>query len=605
LNWDKQSIAAVLIGALVLIGWFIYGPKITGSNQVAETPQTQQQPAAPQTAPQAAAPAQAVDQKAADAKSADNKTADKAADKAADKEAVNAPAVPAAVAKKEAVRIWNTGSVYHIQPATASVEKITLPKEKFNKNGSKDPVEITNSFTEDSRQAFGIRAEGSEFTCLEIVSEQRISDAEYVVERKLTDRFGNIFNIRTTFKAIGDYRLQVNVKVINPGKTPLQMRELLVSGGNMLPWHKLSGDKRSSSQEIMTVEYCSVDDDTDYENADVKDKTWVELQNRTVRWSGVSNRFFAQLLKPAEPSAMQCERKAVEEGSREYAVNTSVKLKAFDLEPNGSKDFSFDYYAGPKYPKNLSAFDGKAVKVMHLGWLPIDFLAHIMLKIMNFLYSFIGSFGLSIILLTLLVRLLFFPITMKANDSMREMQVLAPKLKEIREKYKNEPMLAQTKMSELYKEHKVNPLSGCLPMLIQIPVFIALYYALGGAAELRGQSFLWIKDLAQPDTIFTIPGLNLGVNPLIIAWTALMVVQQKLTPSSMEPMQAKIMMAMPLIMLFVLYSLPAALTLYWTVSQIFSIAQMVYQNKLRQKKEAASEAAKQDKSGDKPKIVRS
>ena len=593
MNWDKQSIAAVLIGALVLIGWFVYGPKITGANQGANTQQTQQQAAAPQPAAQATAPAQAADPKAADEK---NTVADKAK--------VDAPVVPAAVAKKEAVRIWNTGSVYHIQPATASVEKITLPKDKFPKNGGKDPVEITNSFSEDSRQTFGIRAEGSEFTCLEIVSEQRLSDSEYVVERKLTDRFGNIFNIRTTFKAIGDYRLQVRVTVINPGKTPLQMRELLVSGGNMLPWHKLSGDKRSSSQDIMTVEYCSVDNDTDYENADVKEKTWVELQNRTVRWSGISNRFFAQLLKPAEASAMQCERKAAEEGSREYAVNTSVKLKAFDLEPNGSKEFSFDYYAGPKYPKNLSAFDGKAVKVMHLGWLPIDFLAHIMLKIMNFLYSFIGSFGLSIILLTLLVRTLFFPITMKANDSMRAMQVLAPKLKEIREKYKNEPMLAQTKMSELYKEHKVNPLSGCLPMLIQIPVFIALYYALGGAAELRGQSFLWIKDLAQPDTIFTIPGVNLGVNPLIIAWTALMVVQQKLTPSTMEPMQAKIMMAMPLIMLFVLYSLPAALTLYWTVSQIFSIAQMVYQNKLRQKKEAA-EAEKQDKSGDKPKIVRS
>ena len=190
---------------------------------------------------------------------------------------------------------------------------------------------------------------------------------------------------------------------------------------------------------------------------------------------------------------------------------------------------------------------------------------------------------------------------MKANDSMREMQVLAPKLKEIREKYKNEPMLAQTKMSELYKEHKVNPLSGCLPMLIQIPVFIALYYALGGAAELRGQSFLWIKDLAQPDTVFTVFGL--GINPLIIAWTALMIVQQKLTPSAMDPMQAKIMLAMPLIMLFVLYTLPAALTLYWTVSQIFSIGQMVYQNKLRQQRE--NKAGTADKSGDKPKIVRS
>ena len=130
MNWDKQSIAAVLIGALVLIGWFVYGPKLTGANQGANTQQTQQQAAAPQPAAQATAPAQAADPKAADEK---NTVADKAADKAK----VDAPVVPAAVAKKEAVRIWNTGSVYHIQPATASVEKITLPKDKFPKTAAK------------------------------------------------------------------------------------------------------------------------------------------------------------------------------------------------------------------------------------------------------------------------------------------------------------------------------------------------------------------------------------------------------------------------------------------------------------------------------------
>ena len=592
MNWDKQSIAAVVIGAAVLIGWFIFGPQLTGTNQAAPAPQTQQaEQAKNNSAPAPAAPAPQSD------KSAGNK--EQATD--ANAPAPAAPAAPVAVAKKPAVQIWAKGSVYHIQPATATVEKVTLPKDKFPKHGSQEPLEITSSFKNDSRQPFGIRAEGSEFTCLSIISENRVNDSTYVVERQLSDRFGNVFNVKTKFEAVGDYRLQVSVTVSNPGKTPIQMRELLVSAGDLRPWYQLSGDKRSNSQELMTVEYCSVDNDTDYENADVKEKTWVEMQNRTVRWFGSSNRFFTQLLKPAEQVAMQCERQASPEGSKEYAVNTSAKLKAFDLEPNGSKEFKFEYYVGPKYPNNLTAFDAKAVKVMHLGWLPIDFLAHIMLKIMNFIYSFIGSFGLSIILLTLLVRLLFFPITMKANDSMREMQVLAPKLKEIREKYKNEPMLAQTKMAELYKEHKVNPLSGCLPMLIQIPVFIALYYALGGAAELRGQSFLWIKDLAQPDTIFTVFGL--GINPLIIAWTALMIVQQKLTPTAMDPMQAKIMLAMPLIMLFVLYTLPAALTLYWTVSQIFSIGQMVYQNKLRQKRENKAETS--DQSGDKPKIVRS
>ena len=221
---------------------------------------------------------------------------------------------------------------------------------------------------------------------------------------------------------------------------------------------------------------------------------------------------------------------------------------------------------------------------------------------MNWLYGLIGSFGWSIILLTLLIRTIFFPVTMKANASMREMSALSPKLKEIREKYKNEPMVAQAKMSELYKEHKVNPMGGCLPMLIQIPVFIALYYALGSAAELRQQSFWWINDLAQPDTVCRIFGL--AINPLIIAWTLLMVVQQKLTPTAMDPMQAKVMLFMPVMMLFILYTLPAALTLYWTVSQIFSIAQMLYQNKVKQAEDAKRKAKEENKS-DKPKIVRS
>ena len=158
-------------------------------------------------------------------------------------------------------------------------------------------------------------------------------------------------------------------------------------------------------------------------------------------------------------------------------------------------------------------------------------------------------------------------------------------------------------MSELYREHKVNPLGGCLPMLIQIPVFIALYYALGSAAELRMQGFWWIKDLAQPDTVATVFGLP--INPLIIAWTGLMIVQQKLTPTTMDPMQAKVMLAMPLVMVFVLYNLPAALTLYWTVSQMFSIAQMFYQNKVKAREEAARKAQENEKKSDKPKIVRS
>ena len=134
-----------------------------------------------------------------------------------------------------------------------------------------------------------------------------------------------------------------------------------------------------------------------------------------------------------------------------------------------------------------------------------------------------------------------------------------------------------TKTMELYREQKVNPLGGCLPILLQIPVFLALYSTLDAAVELRQVSFWWAGDLCKPDTVAVI--LGLPINPLILAMTLLMFLQQKMTPSAMEPMQQKMMLAMPFVMLFFLYSLPSGLTLYWTVSQIISIIQLLINNR--------------------------
>ena len=162
---------------------------------------------------------------------------------------------------------------------------------------------------------------------------------------------------------------------------------------------------------------------------------------------------------------------------------------------------------------------------------------------------------------------------------MKKMQVIQPLIKELREKYKNEPQILQAKTMELYREHKVNPVGGCLPILLQIPVFFALYRVLEGAVQLRQVPFLWSPDLAGPDTVavfFSVP-----INPLVLAMTGLMVLQQHITPTAMDPMQKKMMMFMPIVMLFFFYNLPSGLTLYWTVSQIFSIAQLYFQNRTK------------------------
>ncbi len=581
LDWDKQNIIAIVLGVALMVLWFIYGPEIVGGK---DSP-----------APPAAASVQTVNASAA----------------APVNTAVKAPVAAPSAAKIKAmapVVISNGDSKYQISPLSGVVEKVILD-DKFLKNDRSGALELVNVLPDFAKASadygtFGLRSEHGLFQVVRVLQNQKLNDSTYLLVRILKDAQGNEFTCMSKYEALKGYRLKVSFQLVNSGKKAVAFPALTVSAGDLQPWYRMTGDDKSKSQELHSIEYCTSGGKVKSEEVAADNDDWAELNGNPVRWAGVTNRFFAMLLKSKEAAKLHVDRAEEPAGSEEFIAHVSAVLNTFTLAPGAAKDLEFEYYLGPKYPRTLEAFDADASDVMHLGWFPIDFLAYIMLWMLNWLYGFVGSFGWSIILLTLLIRTIFFPVTMKANASMREMQALSPKLKEIREKYKDEPMVAQTKMSELYREHKVNPLGGCLPMIIQIPVFIALYYALGSAAELRQQSFWWINDLAQPDTVATVCGV--AINPLIIAWTLLMVLQQKLTPTAMDPMQAKMMLAMPLVMLFILYSLPAALTLYWTVSQIFGILQMMYQNKLKKRDDARrQEKAAQEKSPEKPKTVRS
>ena len=160
---------------------------------------------------------------------------------------------------------------------------------------------------------------------------------------------------------------------------------------------------------------------------------------------------------------------------------------------------------------------------------------------------------------------------------MKKMSKLSPKIKELGEKYKDDPQAKQQEIMKLYREAGVNPIAGCLPMLLQMPVFLALFNALRGAIELRHSEFLWVADLSQPDTVFTLFGLP--IRPLAIAWAVSMFLQQKIVPSTADETQKKIMMFMPVFMLFFLYGMPSGLTLYWTFSTLMSILQYYINNK--------------------------
>jgi len=253
---------------------------------------------------------------------------------------------------------------------------------------------------------------------------------------------------------------------------------------------------------------------------------------------------------------------------------------------------NFIVYAGPKEHDNLKKLNAAFEHIVDFGFFSI--ISRPLFWLMKFFNKFIGNYGWTIVVLTIVTRIPFIPLLNKSQASMKKMQEVQPKMQEIRGKYKKDPQRMQKEMMELYKKHKVNPLGGCLPMLLQIPVFFALYKILSVAIELRGAPFmLWIKDLSGPDTLFghipsafpLIGGFALG--PLPIAMGLTMVIQQKMTPSSADPTQQKMMMLMPIIFTFMFLNFASGLVLYWLVNNILSIIQQFYVNRKLAKEKAA------------------
>lgn len=315
-------------------------------------------------------------------------------------------------------------------------------------------------------------------------------------------------------------------------------------------------------------------------------------QSGNVSWVSAHNQFFFVALMPGAPAAeVTATRFDVPPPSREemvavpgsrtnqFAFQANMHFAATNLAAGQTLEHRFILFAGPKEFRTLEriAADLKngLDSVMGYGGF-FGFFSRLLLLSMNGLNALGLSYGLAIIAITVIIKLLFWPLTQASTRSMKRMQKLQPQMKAIQEKFKDDPAKMNKKTMEFMKEHKVSPLGGCLPLLLQIPVFIGFFKMVQSAIELRGASFLWASDLSRPDTIFTIPGLDFNVNPLPLLMGGTMLWQASLTPPSpgMDPAQQKIMKYFPLIFLFMLYNYSAGLTLYWTVQNLLSIAQM-------------------------------
>ncbi len=329
-----------------------------------------------------------------------------------------------------------------------------------------------------------------------------------------------------------------------------------------------------------------------------------EMQNVTVDWVAAKNKFFTQIISPTEPAstmAILSSRDTAEKGIIPQRIAAALDFAPASLAPGETLSRDYVCYIGPKKFSALKDAGHQFEKVMEfetigfwsfMNWL-MEPARRFLLWALNLFFAVIKNYGVAIILLTLLMRILFWPLTHKSTESMKRMQEAQPQVKALQEKYKSDPQRAQQEVMKFYRENKINPMGGCLPMVVQMPVFFALFTVLRNAIELRYAGFLWIADLSQPENLFAgqIPYIG-SLNILPVLMSASMIFQQKLSSPSTaatpeQAQQQKMMMyMMPIMMLFIFYSMPSGLTLYWTTSNVLMIAQTGIRNMRRKMKEA-------------------
>ena len=308
------------------------------------------------------------------------------------------------------------------------------------------------------------------------------------------------------------------------------------------------------------------------------------------RWIGLGSIWYMAALVPHGEGfklATQGEEKACESKSKEPVGRATIAVQATPtIAPGQAWEGQVTIFVGPKEYDRLRAlglegainFGGFPVP-RQWGGLPMEWLGVPILLLMNWVYRHVGNYGVAIILLTVVSKVLFYPLTVKSMRSMKAMQALQPQINALRNKHKSDPQRLQKETMGLYRQHKVNPMGGCLPMLAQVPIFYALYLALSVSVELQNATFfcfgrllgvdLWICDLASQDPTYVLPIL-MGVT---------MFVQQKMTPTAADPRQAKMMLVMPFIFTFMFLNLPSGLVLYWTVSNVLQILQQWFMDR--------------------------
>lgn len=311
-------------------------------------------------------------------------------------------------------------------------------------------------------------------------------------------------------------------------------------------------------------------------------KDEIELSAR-IEWASVKNQFFAAVLSSDTigddlyiyPVAAPDTGDAT---PGRPGITANVGYPAGTVAAGASRALDFDFYVGPKEFKRLQALGNDQDLVMQFGI--FGFFSKLLLAFMYAIHAVIPSWGWSIVIMTVCVKTLFWPLTAKASRSQKRMAKIQEPMAALKEKYKDNPQKLQQETLKLFRENKVNPVAGCLPMFIQMPIFLGLFYMLRTASELRHEPFLWVADLSMPDTMFVVAGFPVNILPMIMGVS--MILQMRMMPASptADAAQQKILKFMPLLFLVFLYNYASGLVLYWTVQNLLTILQQKIVNRL-------------------------
>ncbi|MDR1437997.1 MAG: membrane protein insertase YidC [Puniceicoccales bacterium] len=383
------------------------------------------------------------------------------------------------------------------------------------------------------------------------------------------------------------YRISQGIELINGGNSPIRGKYLAVTLGSLPPTEgDVAGNHLNfihyGGKKVTFIPLRKFDASGGFFGLGKRERRESIGEETPIIWAAIKNQFFAAILTAKgelagkfQTSPIVLEKDA--NGARENGITGTIQFPVELIPSNGSTSISMEYYVGPKEYLRLEKLGQRQDVIMQFGW--FGFVSKLLLLAMKGIHKFIPNWGLAIILLTFFVKLILWPLTNAQVRSTRAMAKLQEPLKKLQEKHKNNPKKLQQETMQLFRENGVNPAAGCLPIFIQLPIFIGLYSMLQAASELRFAHFLWISDLSVADKVGMLCGYPINLLPILMALTMfLQLTLMPMTPSQ-TPTQKYLMRGMPLILLFFCYRFPSGLVLYWTVQNILSIAQQLIAGK--------------------------